>query len=343
MTGPTPPRPDDETPESSHAGPPDPGLGPPAGQDGTPDPPSEFLTPVHPYETVEPEAGGSWPGSAPASAGTPPGRRRSGVGVAVVVVLLVAAGLVWVVGRPTTDVRGAPPGLTATPSVCSAPECERIEGVVALTWSSAGGDVEGYQILRSQRLLDTVGPDVSTYEVRALAIDHRYVFGVRAVRAGDPGAASTVTVRTPEPPLEEAQLHGAYRVRERVRSASNLSSVEGIDHPRPGRTTTNPWSFSVLCEDQAGACPTNWFEWGPIPVEGLRYDGAFRSRPATCGGGGQTPTTTRMRLVVSSARTVDGRWLVDRFHGVMHVAFRCPGAAPSTGTLEVQGHMRSAG
>jgi fibronectin type III domain protein len=341
VTDPTPPGPDDASSDAPGAQPPEPGLGPPPGQDGTPAPPSEFLTPVRPYETIDPGAEPTWP----ASERTPPApaspRRRSGAGAAIAAVVLVAAALAWIVGDRSSSGRlEAPPDLVATAGVCAAPDCERIEATVTLSWSSPGGDVDGFQILRSQRVLVNVGPDVTVYEIDGLRIEHSYVFGVRAVRAGETGRLRTARVRTPTPPLEEAQLTGSYRVRETVRSATNLAVVEGIDNPRPGSRVVNTWTFEALCEEQAGACPTTWFSFGPLENTATRYDGTFRSRPADCGGG-RTPTTTTMHLVASTGTALDGRWRVDRFRGTMRVRFGCPGGGPSVGVLRVEGRAAS--
>lgn len=351
-TGPNPPGPDDPAPASGGPEAAD-GPGPPAGQDGPPAPPSEFLTPVRPYETIEPEAEGSWPASGAASgaasgpgpepsASAPPPRRRTGAWAAIATVVLVAAGLAWIVGdRSSSGSLDAPRNLSATANVCAAPDCERIEVVVTLSWSPPGDGVDAYQILRSGRVLVDVAAGVTSYEIDGLRIERSYVFGVRAVSGNETGRVGTVRVRTPAPPLAEAQLDGSYRVREVVRSATNLSVVEGIDNPRPGSTVVNSWMFGALCQDQAGACPTKWFSWGPIENSGPRYDGSFRSRPASCAGGGTTPTTTQMHLVASSGRTVDGRWLVDRFRGTMRVAFSCPGGGRSLGSLRVEGRAIS--
>jgi hypothetical protein len=170
-----------------------------------------------------------------------------------------------------------------------------------------------------------------------------YVFGVRAVRGSQRGPTSTVEVRTPAPPLDEAQLAGVYRVRERVRRASHLASVEGIRHPRPGSSTVNMWTFAPACEPYAGACPTSWFSWGPLRNSGPRYDGTFRSAPASCAGARSSPTTTELHLTSVAARTIDGRWTVQRFRGSMRVTFRCAGGPRSVGLLHVEGSVRSSG
>lgn len=310
-------------------------IGPPAGQDGSP-PPSEFLTPVRPYETIDPEPG-AWPASDPAPAIASAPRRGAGVGVAVAAVVLVAAGLVWIVTDRSSSTSLDAPVVTATADVCAAPDCERLEARVTLSWSVSGDDVDAFQILRGGRVLGNVGADATAHRIDGLRIERAYVFGVRAVLDGEPGEVGTVRIRTPAPPLAEAQLTGSYRIRETVRSASNLSVVEGIENPRPGSTIVQTWAFDALCEPQAGACATAWFSWGPLVNSGTRYDGSFRSRPATCGGSGRVPTTTEMHLVTSSARTIDDRWRVDRFRGSLRVRFRCPGGGSSLGVLHVQG------
>jgi hypothetical protein len=342
MSDRTPPRPDDTSGATPGAAPEE-GLGPPPGQDGSP-PTSEFLTPVRPYETVDPDGDDdAWPAPSSGSpADAPPHRRRSGIGAAVAAVVLVAGGLAWIVAdHASTGSVGAPRDLRATAGVCAAPTCERIDAFATLTWSPPDGDVDAYQVLRARRVIATVRTGATTYEARDLRIQHSYVFGVRAIRGTQRGPTTTVEVRTPAPPLAEAQLTGVYRVRERVRSASNLTSIEGIRHPRPGSSTVNTWSFEAACEPAAGACATSWFSWGPVRNAGTRYEGTLRTRPASCGDGRPAPTTTDLHLTVVSGRTVDGRWTVGRFRGSMRIAFRCAGAARSIGVLNVDGSLRS--
>jgi hypothetical protein len=331
-----PPRPDDGADAPADA------VGPPAGQDGASAPPSEFLTPVHTYETIEPDPDTPWPASGAAPSTSTSRRRGTGIGVAVVAVALVAAGLAWIVGdRSSTAPLVAPTDLAATGRVCAAPECERIEASVTLSWSPPDGDLDAYRILRSRHVVETVPPDVTSYTMAGLRVDRSYLVGVQAVAGGHTGPTSSIEVRTPEPPLEEAQLTGAYRVRETVRSAANLAGVEGIHNPRPGSSTVSTWSFTVLCDDQAGACATKWFAFGPLRNRGTRYDASFRGRPATCTQGGRTPTTIEMHLDATSGTVVAGRWLVDRFGGTMHVGFACPGGGRSTGTLRLEGRIAS--
>ena len=293
------------------------------------DAPSEFLTPVQPYETIEPASGSAGGGT----------RRRPSIAIvaAVAVVALVGAGIVIAsTAQRTSGPPGAPRDLIASAGVCAAPECERIEAIVTLSWSSPDGQVDRYVVEREG---DPVGrlPSSSTrFESRGLQVGRSYTFGVRAIGAGTDGPTSEVRVRTPTPPLEEAQLTGPYRVRETIRRARNLAAVEGIANPTPGRSGRNAWRFEVLCADQAGACPTNWFRWGPLVNRGARYDGTFRAQPASCAGGGTAPTTTEMHLVVSSADTVGGRWIADRFSGTIRVSFHCPGGR-SAAILRVEG------
>lgn len=338
MTDPVPPPPGDP---SSPPGAPAP---PPASTGGAART-SEFLTPVRPFETIEP--GSAAPGSAeegPAGAPATPARRPASGVVALVVVMAVAAAVGVVVatsGGPSTAVSpGAPRDLRARAHVCVAPTCERIETTVALAWTAPSGDAEMIEVLVDGSVLARLDPDTTGYEVHDLWIDRPYTFGVRAIGAEGASPVSALDVRTPVPPPEEAQLDGSYRVRETVRGATNLSTLEGMDNPLPGADVSTTWSFSASCDDDAGACPADWFRWGPLVNDGRRYEGTFRSQPASCSGGRRTPTTTRMRLVVERGEASGGRWFVGRFHGIMTLRFTCPGGGgTSAGVLQIEGRL----
>jgi hypothetical protein len=282
------------------------------------------------------------PGDAPRS----PARRPASGLVALAVVIAVAAAVGVVVatsGGPSAPGSPGPPGdLRASSQICAAPACERIEATVALSWSAPDGEVRTIEVLVDGSVLARVEPGTTGYQIRGLWIDRPYTFGVRAVGADGAGPTRTVSVTTPVPPLEEAQLDGAYRVRETVRSAIHLSTLDGIDDPRHGREVTNTWSFSALCAGDAGACSTDWFRWGPLVNDGRLYEASFRSRPATCSDGRRTPTTIRLRLVVDRGGASGGLWLVERFHGTMDVSFTCPGSGGrSAGSLLVEGRALS--
>ncbi|MEO8292034.1 MAG: fibronectin type III domain-containing protein [Actinomycetota bacterium] len=321
------------------AGPPPPPVDPssppvgagPSSSTGLSDPTSEFLTPVHPYGTLDPDP------DAPLSQARRP---RAGL-VALVVVVAVAAGVGIVVATSGggAAVRSATPGdLHARSRMCVAPECEGVETSVALTWRTPDGDVDTIEILLDGSVVARVDPTATGYEVHDLWIDRTYLFGVRAIGADGVSPISLVEVRTPVPPLEEAQLEGSYRAWERVRRAVNLSTLEGLDRPHPGDVVRTTWSFASLCAADAGACPARWFSWGPLVNQGSRFEGSFRSRPASCADGRSTPTTTVMRLVTDRGRAVDGRWFVGRFHGTVTMSFTCPGGGGrSIGVLLVRG------
>jgi hypothetical protein len=261
------------------------------------------------------------------------------VALAVVTAVAAAVGVVVVTsGGPSTPGSPGPPGdLRATSQICAVPECQRIEATVALGWSAPDGDVLTIEVLVDGAVLARVEPGTTDYQIGGLWIDRSYAFGVRGVGADGAGPTRTVRVTMPVPPTEEAQLDGAYRVRETVSSATNLSTLDGIDHPRRGREVTSTWSFSALCADDAGACPTDWFRWGPLVNDGRLYEASFRSLPATCSDGRRTPTTTRLRLVVDRGHASGGRWLVGRFHGTMDLSFACPGGGRSSGVLLLEG------
>lgn len=264
--------------------------------------------------------------------------------VALAVVMMVAAvvGVVAAGSRgPSTAPRPpAPEDLRARPHVCIPPACDRVGSGIALTWSTPDGDVEAIEVLVDGAVLARLGPTITWYEASDLWIGRSYSVGVRAVGPTGMSPTSALEVRMPVPGPEEAQLDGPYRVRQTVRSATNLSTLDGMHHPGPGSQTTSTWSFSSLCAQGAGACAANWFRWGPLRNDGTRYEGTFLSRPADCVGGPSTPTTTTMRLVVERGRPSAGHWIVGRFHGVMSVHFSCPGDSPSAAELRIEGRAR---
>jgi hypothetical protein len=262
------------------------------------------------------------------------------VALAVVIAVAAAVGVVVATsGGPSAPRSPGPPGdLRASSQICAVPECERIGATVALSWSAPDGDVRTVEVLVDGSVLARVEPGTTGYQIRGLWIDRSYAFAVRAIGADGASPTRTVWVTTPVPSIEQAQLDGAYRVRETVRRATNLSTLDGIDDPRRGREMSGTWSFSAVCADDAGACPTDWFRWGPLANDGPVYEASFRSLPATCSDGRRTPTTTRLRLVVERSRAAGGRWLVDRFHGTMELSFTCPGGGGrSSGVLLVKG------
>jgi hypothetical protein len=331
VSDPTPPRPDD-------LGRPGAGGTPPSPSGGTPDPgASEFLTPVHPYESIDPGAG---PGAG-GPGNTPSGRRMGLVLLAVVVVLAVIAGVAYLATTGGADAApGAPRGFDAAVDLCATPACDRITVTVALTWQAPeGGSVTGYEVLEDGALIDRLQADTTSFTVRGLDIGQQYTFGVQAMGPGGTGPATEASVETPTPPLAESQLDGSYGVTMRVRSVRNISSFLGIDNPRLGSTSNTRWSFAATCGADQGACPVRWFGRGPIPPKGRGYAGSFQDDAATCAGSGKTPVTATMNVVTVDAKADGPRWLVQRFHGTFAVEFDCPGAGGiSRGVVEVDGH-----
>jgi hypothetical protein len=327
VSDPTPPRPDD--------------IGRP-GPGGTPTPsgPAEasgFLTPVHPYATVEPEAA---PG--PGDPGAVPSGRRIGlVLVAIVAVLAVITGVAYLAtGGGAGGVPGSPRGFDAVVDLCAAPRCDRITVTAALTWQAPeDGDVTGFQVLQDGAQIDRVDADTTSYDVQRLDIGRQYTFGIQAVGPDGTGPTTEASVKTPTPPVVESQLDGSYRVTMRVRSVRNITSFLGIDHPRLGSTSNTKWSFAATCGADEGACPVRWFDRGPIPPDGRGYAGSFPDGEASCGGGGKAPVTATMDLGSVGAKAEAPRWLVQRFHGTFAVEFDCPGGGGiSRGVVEVDGH-----
>jgi hypothetical protein len=321
VSDPTPPRPDDIG---------RPGGGTPPGPGG----PSEFLTPVHRYESVDRASPG------PGGPGAPSNRRMGWVLVAIVLVLAAIVGVAYLASAGKVDAApGTPAGFGAAVKLCAAPACARITATAALSWREPdGGKLTGYEVLEDGAQIDRVNAEATSYTVQSLDIGRTYTFGVRAVGPGGEGSPAETSVEIPTPPLADAQLDGEYRVALRVRSVRNISAFLGIDNPRLASSATAKWSFDATCGADAGACPVRWFGRGPIPPEGKGYAGSFANDSASCAGAGKAPVTATMNLVIVGARAEGPRWLVQRFHGTLAVEFDCHGGGGiSRGVVEVDG------
>jgi hypothetical protein len=262
-----------------------------------------------------------------------------------IVGLIVAGGILWVI-RGSSPVPGAPTGLVADAVTCPPPACPNMESSVTLRWAppSTGARATGYRVVRDGAPL----PDAEALAPTATSlIDHAVTFGrsyaYRVVALGSMGvsAPADVSVTTPLPAPEAAQLGGVYDVSLVVVHASNLRSFGGISHARPGVRADAVWGFTPTCPSTSVACPATWqADRGTVTPEPLGWSGTLKGPAAPCPGGGSRPAPIRLRLRASRPTAADGAWVVGGFTGRYTVTFRCPGAPPSRGVLDVTGVRR---
>ncbi len=295
--------------------------------------------PGEPGPPVPPPAGSDEPPAVPA---------RRGPIVALVVVLAlvaVATGIgIFVATRGPSGPPLAPAGLNAESATCAPPSCDRISSKVTLTWRgpTEGPEVTGYVVYRDGARVREVGAAATSYTDDTVTFGETYSYRVQAIGAdGRSPQSEEVKADTPLPPISAAQLNGSYRVMSTVRAARNLGKLEGINNPVPGDSSTATWTFTSTCSADEGACPTKWFGHAPpLRPMGKVYAGSTTEGPsADCFSGGHVKVKDSFRIVVRKASKVGTDWGVAAFAGTHTIVFRCPGARPSVGTLEIEGHF----
>jgi hypothetical protein len=275
-----------------------------------------------------------------------PGRRLWPLTVAT---LAVAAFLVGgAIERASNDPLprpGAPRDVRAAPATCAALDCAPVTSRVTLTWGvpASGGAVDGFAVLRDGAAIPGLAllpADATHYVDDSVAPGSRHTYAVAASNksgtATSPGVATTV----PLPPLSSARLDGVYRVTLRVRTATNLASLEGIPHPVTGARGTAVWVFTLRCAGPA-PCVAHWRgRAGGIRPQGSVWAGGVTGRRAACLGQPPARAPVRLQIAALAGAMSGGDWVITRWHGTSSVRFHCAGFAPSRGTVDVVGSPR---
>jgi hypothetical protein len=290
-------------------------------------------------EALEPPAAPR-PATSTAASGAP-GRRLWPIALAAGVLAgAVIAGLVIVWVRGSTPPPGVPSRVRGDAAACAPPSCERVGGVVRLTWSRVDG-ANAIRVLRDD--VDVSGPLPSTasaFTDRAAPIGSEVVYTVVADAPDGSVASRPLRLDVPTPPVTAAGLGGGYAVQVTVRRARNMASLFGIDAPVPGEVATIRWTFTSSCPPDLGACPARWGRSaGQLDPRGGTWVGTLAGPAATCPNGSQTAAPVRMQLRPTSG-VVDAGWWVGHFTGRATVRFTCPGVAPSRGVVTVVGRRR---
>lgn len=288
----------------------------------------------------------SRPASERSDAKRGPNRRARVVGV---MVLATVAGVV--AGYLLTRAPG-PPGtpteVSAKPARCATP-CRRPQAAITVRWVAPedGGRPSGYTLVRDDVPIATVGPKetatgTTSYTDHGVTFGQRYAYRVVALSSqgsSPPSSMTTVTLSTP--PIGAAQLRGEYAVELSVKHALAVSSMLGIEAPKPGRTFADRWTFEASCPAPDVACSARWEGLdGTLVSDGRSWSGTVAGPPARCGGGTTVEAPTRFDLTSTAAEGEADEWIVRRFEGSVTVSFHCPGFLTSTGAVEVTGTRR---
>lgn len=266
-------------------------------------------------------------------------RRRRGVVVAAVVgVVAVVAGALWVTRSP--GLPGTPGNLAAEGATCDDP-CLRLEPRVTLGWtpSESGAAPTGYRVLRDDAPVAEVSADATTFIDEAVVPGETYRYQVAAVTdRGESLPTEAAEATIPMPPDEAAHLDGIYRVRLRVRSARSIGSAFGIANPLPGKRGRDRWSFESSCGDDEIPCRSTWSGLeGEIVPSGSRWTGRVQGLPARCRGSDDAKAPIDVDFEAIDVGLMGSTWSVIGFRGTASVSFRCPGFPRASATVEVSG------
>jgi hypothetical protein len=251
--------------------------------------------------------------------------------------------------QPTepTPAPASPPEITWSASAtCAPPACDRIVSTVRLRWRPSDAPIVGYRVLRDGEeiaSLPPIGPASTSLRDRSAEIGATYRYEVEAVRESGARLTSPVEdVTVPLPPVDAAQLEGAFRVERTVTRSENLRVLEGIRDPRPGLSERTTWIFVASCLPKAGACPVRWngHRGALTPARGT-YRGSSAAGAARCPDGSMVDAPIAFRIVVTRAEVVGGAWVAAAIRGRFTSSFACPGFLPSIGAARFTGVRRA--
>jgi hypothetical protein len=237
----------------------------------------------------------------------------------------------------------SPPAITSVDaSTCAPPDCDRIFATVELRWRPTTSPITGYRVLRDGEeiaSLPPIGPASTSVEDRSAVIGATLRYEVVAIADdGSSAISAPADVVVPLPPVETAQVEGAFGVTRTVTRAKNLKELEGMPAPRPGLKDATDWTFVASCPPAVGACPVRWNGHpGLLTPVGGTYRGTSAAGFARCPGGMRVRAPITFLLRVDEAEVVGGAWVASRIRGRLTSSFTCPGFAPSSGAARFHG------
>jgi hypothetical protein len=187
---------------------------------------------------------------------------------------------------------------------------------VTLTWSQPAGSakVKNYRIYRDGSLLGTVDVPRTDYTDSVVSPGKSYSYEVVALDARDAESdRSSVTVKTPTPPLSAARVNGRYDVR--------AKEVSQFGYARGGGDYTIGWRLTAKCD--SGACDVVWTDMNGLGIKavlhrkGAQYSGTARGRFDSRCGRSLTVSTLTVRLRVVKATGLASEWRASRLRGTL--------------------------
>jgi hypothetical protein len=273
--------------------------------------------PAPPAGEVPPAIGEERPSASPPSPNRPaPGKQGGprfrptwilgGLGIAIVVVMIAAA--------LSAHSKGGNGGGVFQPHAPQALRASETSFQVILSWAPAGGQIQGYRVMRNSKALAFVTSPATTYTDDLALPGQDYVYSVIAYSSsGVWSLPAVVTVFTPSAAAGSARLTGVFRVNLHVASSFGINGMAGKE--------MGGFSYKPLCP--AGPCDVIWVA---MKVPGMRahlsFDGSAYSGSVTtpfnmsCGTT-IVPSTFTLTVRVLEGGVVGSRWVATRIHGTV--------------------------
>ena len=263
--------------------------------------------------------------------------------------LLVVVGACTASSTPRVPATTAPSATTSEPAIgglrptgltVAEPEWKAsgANWVLDLSWRPIGeASIDHYEVARDGVTVDEGVPG-TTFRDRDVEPGARYRYEVVGVAPdGTQTRPATVSIRTDEPPLSEARLDGTFVVRMVVDRSSGTRN--------PVRGGAIFYGFDPVC--RSGACSVRW------TVRKARTDGTLRRNDAVYAANLRTPLFVRncfgavvdealgVRLRVTAAAPLRGRWHATRIRGTIEEVSSYAGCMTATIDWNVRGALQS--
>ena len=210
--------------------------------------------------------------------------------------------------------------------------------VLELSWQAIDeAPIDHYEVARNGVTVDDAVAG-STFRDLDVEPGARYRYEIVGIGAdGTPTRPATASIKTDEPPLSDARLEGTFVVRMVVERASGTRN--------PVRGGAIFYGFDPLC--RSGACSVRW------TVRKARTDGTLRRTDAVYAARLRTPLFVRncfgavvdealdVRLRVTAAAPLRGRWHATRIEGTVEEVSSYAGCMTATIDWNVRGALQS--
>jgi hypothetical protein len=258
----------------------------------------------------------AWPSPRPDDSTARIKDRRPWKIIALILALLIIAGVV-AVAKSNTSGSSASPSNASSPSVPTGLHASASDFRVTLTWSNpaVGSSISGYRIYRDGVLVKEIqGPIDRFVDDWALPKQH-YDYAIESLSpTGDASPQTHVSVTTSAAPLSVARVSGRFHLDSHTVSKS--AGVGSINEPLFAGI-----EFTPTCA--RGACSTEWQEFPPYPIDAklTRVNATYQGTGRFAFHCGSAPYFENQffQLHVAKASVVDEEWRATTLLGSVQI------------------------